>query len=103
MRASLVVALEGFLTKTYTMSTYKDLLAFKKAFALAMKIFETSKHFPKEETYSLTDQVRKSSRSVCANFAEAFRRRKYPAHFLGFLTVMPKMPKLRFGLLFVCM
>jgi four helix bundle protein len=68
------------------MSTYKDLLAFKKAFALAMKIFETSKHFPKEETYSLTDQVRRSSRSVCANFAEAFRRKKYAAHFLSKLS-----------------
>ena len=68
------------------MSTYKDLLAFKKAFTLAMKIFETSKHFPKEETYSLTDQVRRSSRSVCANFAEAFRRRKYAAHFLSKLS-----------------
>ena len=68
------------------MSTYKDLLAFKKAFALAMKIFETSKRFPKEETYSLTDQIRKSSRSVCANFAEAFRRKKYPAHFLSKLS-----------------
>jgi four helix bundle protein len=68
------------------MSTYKDLLAFKKAFALAMKIFETSKRFPKEEIYSLTDQVRRSSRSVCTNFAEAFRRRKYPAHFLSKLS-----------------
>jgi hypothetical protein len=44
---------KGFLIKTNTMSTYKDLLAFKKAFALAMKIFETSKHFPKEETIAL--------------------------------------------------
>jgi len=51
-----------------------------------MKIFEISKHFPKEETYSLADQVRRSSRSVCANFAEAFRRRKYPAHFLSKLS-----------------
>lgn len=81
-----MAALKSFLTKTNTMSTYKDLLAFKKAFALAMKIFETSKHFPKEETYSLTDQVRRSSRSVCANFAEAFRRRKYAAHFLSKLS-----------------
>ena len=68
------------------MSTYKDLLAFKKAFALAMKIFEISKRFPKEETYSLIDQIRRSSRSVCSNFAEAFRRRKYPAHFLSKLS-----------------
>lgn len=68
------------------MSTYKDLLAFKKAFALAMKIFEISKRFPKEEMYSLTDQIRRSSRSVCTNFAEAFRRKKYPAHFLSKLS-----------------
>ena len=65
------------------MSTYKDLFAFRKAFELAMKIFEISKRFPKEETYSLTDQIRRSSRSVCTNFAEAFRRKKYPAHFLS--------------------
>ena len=72
--------------KLMLMSTYKDLLAFKKAFALAMKIFETSKRFPKEESYSLIDQIRRSSRSVCSNFAEAFRRRKYPAHFLSKLS-----------------
>lgn len=68
------------------MSTFKDLLVYKKAFELAMDIFEVSKHFPKEETYSLTDQIRRSSRSVCANFAEAYRRRKYPAHFISKLT-----------------
>lgn len=65
------------------MSDYKDLLAYKKVFKLAMDIFEITKRFPKEETYSLTDQIRRSSRSVCANFAEAYRRRKYPAHFLS--------------------
>ena len=68
------------------MSTFKDLLAFKTAFALVMKIFEISKRFPKEDTYSLTNQIRRSSRSVCTNFAEAFRRRKYPAHFLSKLS-----------------
>ena len=68
------------------MSTFKDLLVYKKAFELAMDIFEVSKRFPKEETYSLTDQIRRSSRSVCANFAEAYRRRKYPAHFISKLT-----------------
>ena len=50
---------------------------FKKAFELAMDILEVSKKFPKEETYSLTDQIRRSSRSVCANFAEAYRKRRY--------------------------
>jgi len=68
------------------MASYKDLLLFKKAFELAMDILETSKKFPKEETYSLTDQIRRSSRSVCANFAEAYRKRKYPAHFISKLT-----------------
>ena len=68
------------------MGSYKDLEAFKKAYSLAMEIFEISKSFPPEEKYSLTDQVRRSSRSVCANFGEAYRRRKYPAHFISKLT-----------------
>jgi len=68
------------------MATYKDLLIYIKAFELAMNIFEISKRFPKEEMYSLTDQIRRSSRSVCANFAEAYGRRKYPAHFMSKLT-----------------
>ena len=65
---------------------FQDLLAYKKGFALAMKIFEVSKSFPKEETYSLTDQIRRSSRSVCANMAEAYRKRLYPKHFISKLT-----------------
>ena len=65
---------------------FKDLLAYKKAFDLSMKIFELSKSFPKEEKYSLTDQVRRSSRSVCANIAEAYRKRRYPKHFTSKLT-----------------
>lgn len=60
---------------------YKDLTVFKKAFELAMLIFEESKKFPKEERYSLTDQIRRSSRSVCSNIAEGYRKRQYPAHF----------------------
>ncbi len=56
---------------------------YKMAFDLAMKIFEISKRFPKEETYSLTDQVRRSSRSVCSSLAEANRKRLYPAHFVS--------------------
>ena len=60
---------------------YKDLTVFKKAFELAMIIFEESKKFPKEERYSLTDQIRRSSRSVCSNIAEGYRKRQYPAHF----------------------
>ena len=73
-------------TKIVLMPSYKDMVVFKKAFELAMDIFEISKKFPKEETYSLTDQIRRSSRSVCANFAEAYRKRKYPAHFVSKLT-----------------
>jgi four helix bundle protein len=53
---------------------------------LAMQIFFISKRFPKEETYSLTDQIRRSSRSVCANLAEAFRKRRYTAHFVSKVT-----------------
>jgi len=51
-----------------------------------MKIFELSKQFPKEETYSLTDQVRRSSRSVCSNIAEAWRKRRYQAAFVSKLS-----------------
>lgn len=51
-----------------------------------MKIQEMSKSFPKEETYSLTDQIRRSSRSVCANIAEAYRKRRYEKHFISKLT-----------------
>ena len=60
--------------------SFKTLLAYEKGFALAMDILELSKTFPKEETYSLTDQIRRSSRSVCANIAEAYRKRKYEKH-----------------------
>jgi four helix bundle protein len=62
-------------------SSHEDLEAYQIAFKAAMKIFELSKNFPKEEKYSLTDQIRRSSRSVCANFAEAWRRRRYKASF----------------------
>ena len=65
---------------------YQDLLAYQKGFTLAMKIFDLSKSFPKEEKYSLTDQIRRFSRSVCANIAEAYRKRDYPKHFHSKLT-----------------
>ncbi len=65
---------------------FHDLMAYKKGFALAQEIFEISKAFPKEERYSLTDQVRRSSRSVCAQIAEGFRKRRYPKHFISKLT-----------------
>ena len=65
---------------------FQDLLAYQKSIDLAMNIFEISKKFPKEEVYSLTDQVRRSSRSVTANLAEAYRKRPYPKHFRSKLT-----------------
>src|SRR4030042_7208629 len=57
---------------------HKDLKVYQLAYKLAMEIFNESKLFPKEERYSLTDQIRRSSRSVAANIAEAFRKRRYP-------------------------
>jgi four helix bundle protein len=57
--------------------SHEDLEVYKMAFDVAMKIFELSKKFPIEERYSLTDQIRRSSRSVCANLAEAWRKRRY--------------------------
>ena len=65
---------------------FKELIAYKKAFSLAMTIFKVSKTFPKEEKYSLTDQIRRSSRSTCANIAESYRKRIYPKHFITKLT-----------------
>ncbi|WP_412466535.1 four helix bundle protein [Pedobacter sp. KLB.chiD] len=68
------------------MGTIKDLLAYQKGFKLSMEIFQISKRFPSEEKYSLTDQIRRCSRSVCANLAEAYRKRKYPNHFVSKLS-----------------
>ena len=65
---------------------YKDLIVYKKAYSAAMEIFKESKKFPKEEVYSLTDQIRRSSRSVCANIAEGYRKRIYPKHFISKLS-----------------
>ena len=65
---------------------FRDLLVYKKAFNLAKEVYELSKSFPKEEKYSLTDQIRRSSRSVCSNVAEAYRKRNYPKHFASKLT-----------------
>jgi four helix bundle protein len=62
---------------------HQDLDVYRKALDAAMRIFEVSKSFPREETYSLTDQVRRASRSVCANLAEAWRRRRYQASFVS--------------------
>jgi len=63
--------------------THRDLDVYQMAFGSAMQIFELTKRFPKEETYSLTDQIRRSSRSVCSNIAEAWRKRRYEAAFVS--------------------
>ena len=65
------------------MGTFKDLIVYKKAFQLSMEIFEMTKSFPKEEKYSLIDQIRRSSRSVCSCLAEGYRKRSYVAHFVS--------------------
>lgn len=64
----------------------EDLIVYKKAYALAMRIFEISKRFPPEERYAMTGQVRRSSRSVCLNLKEAWAKRRYVAHFVSKLT-----------------
>jgi four helix bundle protein len=66
-----------------SIKTHEDLVIYQKAFDAAMTIFELSKQFPVEDRYSLTDQIRRSSRSVCANFAEAWRKRRYQASFVA--------------------
>ena len=66
--------------------SHRELRVYQLAFESATKIHEITKSFPSEEKYSLTDQIRRSSRSVCANIAEAWRRRKYPKNFVSKLT-----------------
>ncbi|WP_194851348.1 four helix bundle protein [Nonlabens antarcticus] len=65
---------------------FENLIAYQKAYNNAMSIFEISKSFPTVEKYAVTDQIRRSSRSVCANIAEAYRKRRYPKHFISKLT-----------------
>ncbi len=62
---------------------YRDLIVFRLAYELAMEVFEATKHFPKDERYSLIDQMRRSSRSVAANIAEGYRKRQYPGMFVS--------------------
>lgn len=68
------------------MGTYRDLLVYRESFQLALEIQEITSGFPAVEKYSLTDQLRRSSRSVCVNIAEAFRKLKYKAHFVAKIT-----------------
>lgn len=65
---------------------FKELIVYKKAFKLAMEVYKISKSFPTEEKYSLTSQIRRCSRSVCSNTAEAYRKRLYIRHFISKLT-----------------
>jgi len=65
---------------------HRDLEVYARAFEGAMRLFEITRSFPREEIYSLTDQVRRSSRSVSANLAEAWRKRRYPAAFVSKLS-----------------
>jgi four helix bundle protein len=72
--------------KTNKIRTVRDLKVYRKAFDSAMEIFELTKKFPEEEKYSLTDQIRRASRSVCSNLSEGWRKRRYKAVFLNKLT-----------------
>ena len=66
--------------------SFRDLVVYQKAFSLQQVIFETTKSFPKEELFSLTDQIRRASRSIGSNIAEAWHKRRYIAHFVSKLT-----------------
>jgi four helix bundle protein len=67
-------------------NSWRELGTYKTAFELQQRIFEVSKSWPREESYSLTDQIRRSSRSIGANIAESWAKRRYPAHFKSKLT-----------------
>lgn len=71
---------------TNKINSHRNLEVYQIAFESAQQIFEVSKSFPKEEVYSLTDQIRRSSRSVCANLAEGWRKRRYKAAFISKLS-----------------
>jgi four helix bundle protein len=77
---------DKFKKRPNRISTVRDLVVYRKAFDSAMEIYEISKKFPKEERYSLTDQIRRASRSVCSNLSEGWRKRRYKAVFLNKLT-----------------
>jgi four helix bundle protein len=64
----------------------KELNVYKKAYALAMQVFDANKQFPVEERFALTGQIRRSSRSVCTNLREAWAKHRYPSHFVSKLT-----------------
>ena len=66
--------------------SFRDLIVYQKSFELQQEIFEVTKSFPKEEVFSLTDQIRRSSRSIGSNICEAWQKRRYIAHFVSKLT-----------------
>ena len=66
--------------------SYRELRVYRTSFDMAMKIFEVTKGFPSEERFSLTDQIRRSSRSVCQSIGESWRKRRYPKHFISKLS-----------------
>lgn len=65
---------------------FRNLIVYKKALSLAMDLFRKTEGFPKKEDFSLTSQIRRSSRSVCSNIGEGYRKRLYPAHFVSKMT-----------------
>jgi len=69
--------------KAKRINSVRELEVYQLAFNTAMEIFEISKRFPREEKYSLTDQIRRSSRSICTNLSEAWRKRRYKAVFIN--------------------
>lgn len=75
-----------FLKSMNAIKSHKELIVYQLAFRLSMEIYNSSKKFPIEEVYSLTSQIRRSSRSVCANLAEAFRKRRYEKAFVSKLS-----------------
>ena len=81
-----MLEVRGRMLETKQIKSAKDLRVYKKAYALAMEVFHISKQWPSEERFSLTDQIRRSSRSVCANLREAWAKRRYEAHFISKLT-----------------
>ena len=74
------------MSKLPYVKSFRDLVVYKKARQLSLEIFHITKNFPKEETYSLTDQIRRSSRSIGAQIAEAWAKRRYEKHFVSKLT-----------------
>ena len=74
---------------------FRDLKVYQLAYQLAMEIFHESKSFPQEERYSLTDQIRRASRSVAANISEGYRKKRYPKMFVSM--PMAKLLKLKCG------